>query len=306
MSNLFKMIEGFEGRKGLPTFEDVVGMNDLKATLSMAIIQPMKDPILFADMGIKPGGKFIFFGPPGTGKSYITLAIAGETNAAFFQMNPSNTWGNQDRVPEAEIARLFEMARAQRPSVINIDEVETLIVDRAQYEGHPWSQKVLNEMLIQLDDGRQKNDGILLIGSTNAPWSIDVAALRFGRFEQVIFVPPPDRESRKFFFQKKLGNRGLTETDIEDLAKKSAGYTFADLEGALKRCKVSFLHERIKNRISTTEGDFTVTKDQFLKELNNQPNSSLSWFHQFKKHADDLPRPMVEALSNYRHNSREK
>jgi SpoVK/Ycf46/Vps4 family AAA+-type ATPase len=299
MTNVYNFIQNIGQKRALPDFSDVTGMSEVKSVLNMAIIQPFKNPELFKSMDIASGGKFILFGPPGCGKTFISLAVAGEAGASLFKMTPSNTWGEESVNAETAVAKIFNEARGSLPSVITLDEAETLLVDRSHYEGHPWSYKVINEMLTQLDDSTSENKGILLLATTNAPWLLDSAAIRYGRFERSIFIPPPSIEVREEFFTKRLtGLEGFSEFK-EELLAQTKDYSFADMEGLLKRTKVKGMELYLAEKGGLEEGVCFLNIQKLQEEVTTYASSVELWFQKVREKSDSMPKEMVGQIQAY-------
>jgi transitional endoplasmic reticulum ATPase len=212
------------------SFDDVAGLDNVKEEIKNKIIYPFQFPEQAKKFGIKSGGGMLLYGPPGTGKTYIAKAVAHEVKAVFFSIQPSDVMSKWVGESEQNIAKLFTEARQQTKSIIFIDEVEALIPKRKD-SGSTIMQRVVPQILAEMEGMESKKDNILFIGATNEPWSIDHAALRPGRFDEKIYVPPPDLPARIKLFQLNLKGR-LQEEDIElnKLAELTPGYSGADIK----------------------------------------------------------------------------
>jgi transitional endoplasmic reticulum ATPase len=212
------------------SFDDVAGLDNVKEEIKNKIIYPFQFPEQAKKFGIKSGGGMLLYGPPGTGKTYIAKAVAYEVKAVFFSIQPSDVMSKWVGESEQNIAKLFTEARQQTKSIIFIDEVEALIPKRKD-SGSTVMQRVVPQILAEMEGMESKSDNLLFIGATNEPWSIDHAALRPGRFDEKIYVPPPDLPARIKLFQLNLKGR-LQETDIElnKLAELTDGYSGADIK----------------------------------------------------------------------------
>jgi len=218
--------------KELPnvSFDDVAGLDNVKEEIKNKIIYPFQFPAQAKKFGIKSGGGMLLYGPPGTGKTYIAKAVAHEVKAVFFSIQPSDVMSKWVGESEQNIAKLFTEARQQTKSIIFIDEVEALIPKRKD-SGSTVMQRVVPQILAEMEGMESKSENLLFIGATNEPWSIDHAALRPGRFDEKIYVPPPDLPARIKLFQLNLKAR-LQEADIElnTLAELTNGYSGADIK----------------------------------------------------------------------------
>ncbi|MBU0756720.1 MAG: ATP-binding protein, partial [Nanoarchaeota archaeon] len=226
-TDMFKQstLSYIESRKG---FSDIGGLDDLKSEIQMKIIQPVKNPDLFKYYGKKVGGGILMYGPPGCGKSLIAEATAGEAKATFFNVKASDLKTKYVGGTEKNIADLFQKAREAQPSIIFFDEFEAVGQDRmdTNHIGRGFVSQLLNEM----DGVGNKDNQILLLGATNAPWLIDNALLREGRMGDSIFVPPPDRQGRTEILRIILEKTPKDDLDLSIIADATKGFSGADLK----------------------------------------------------------------------------
>ncbi|MBX6315724.1 MAG: AAA family ATPase, partial [Isosphaeraceae bacterium] len=177
------------------TFKDVGGMEALKDEIRMKIIHPLNHAALYKAYGKAIGGGILLYGPPGCGKTYLARATAGEIHAGFLTVGINDVldmWlGNSER----NLHELFEQARRNAPCVLFFDEVDALAASRSDIKGGTGRQ-VVNQFLAELDGVQARNEGVLILAATNAPWHLDPAFRRPGRFDRILFVPPPDAPAR--------------------------------------------------------------------------------------------------------------
>lgn len=211
------------------TFADVGGLEDIKTAIRKRIILPFQKPSLFERFRKRVGGGILLYGPPGCGKTLLARATAGECNAQFLNVAISDILDMYIGESERKLHAIFEKARQSKPSVLFFDELEALGGKR-QYHREASSSKLVSQFLSELDGFSRGNDGVLVLGATNVPWDIDPAFRRPGRFDRVLFVPPPDREARERILTILLGSRPTDGSlDIPFLAKHSSGFSGADL-----------------------------------------------------------------------------
>ncbi len=210
-------------------FADVGGMEALKAVAQMKIVQPFANPALFKKYGQTAGGGILLYGPPGCGKTFFAKAIAGECDAAFFNVGIHDILNLYVGNSERNVQRLFATARAQRPAILFIDELDALGRKRDLMR-HSSLTSTINAFLAELDGAVSDNDNLLVIGATNAPWDIDSAFKRPGRFDQLLFVPPPDAAARQAILDLHLAKRPCSgDVDAARLSQDTEQFSGADL-----------------------------------------------------------------------------
>ncbi|XP_078462546.1 vacuolar protein sorting-associated protein 4A isoform X2 [Lampetra fluviatilis] len=209
-------------------WSDVAGLEGAKEALKEAVILPIKFPHLFTGKRT-PWRGILLFGPPGTGKSYLAKAVATEANnSTFFSVSSSDLVSKWLGESEKLVKNLFEMARQHKPSIIFIDEVDSLCGSRNENESEA-ARRIKTEFLVQMQGVGVDNDGILVLGATNIPWTLDSAIRR--RFEKRIYIPLPEEQARLSMFKLHLGNTplSLSDMDFRELGKKTEGYSGADI-----------------------------------------------------------------------------
>lgn len=227
-----KMLEKLSGailmEKPNVKWEDVAGLENAKESLKEAVILPIKFPHLFTGKR-KPWKGILLYGPPGTGKSFLAKAVATEANnSTFFSISSSDLLSKWLGESEKLVKNLFELARAHKPSIIFIDEVDSLCSARSDNESES-ARRVKTEFLVQMQGVGNDNDQILVLGATNIPWCLDAAIRR--RFEKRIYISLPDAPARQRMFKLHLGStpHSLKEEDFNELAAKAEGYSGADI-----------------------------------------------------------------------------
>uniref|UniRef100_A0AAY4A6K0 vesicle-fusing ATPase n=1 Tax=Denticeps clupeoides TaxID=299321 RepID=A0AAY4A6K0_9TELE len=209
-------------------WNDVAGLEGAKEALKEAVILPIKFPHLFTGKRT-PWRGILLFGPPGTGKSYLAKAVATEANnSTFFSISSSDLVSKWLGESEKLVKSLFSMARENRPSIIFIDEIDSLCGSRSENESEA-ARRIKTEFLVQMQGVGNDNKDVLVLGATNIPWTLDSAIRR--RFEKRIYIPLPEEHARSFMFKLHLGStaNSLTEGDFVTLGKKTEGYSGADI-----------------------------------------------------------------------------
>jgi SpoVK/Ycf46/Vps4 family AAA+-type ATPase len=211
------------------SFADVGGMESVKEEIRVKIIYPLQRPDLYKAYGKSIGGGILLYGPPGCGKTYLARATAGEVGASFLSVGIDDVvemWIGQS---ERNLHALFENARSHAPSVLFFDEVDALGAKRSDMRQSAGRQ-LINQFLAELDGSKSSNEGVLVLAATNAPWHLDGAFRRPGRFDRLIFVPPPDEQARAAILQIHLRGKPAEDVDCQRLAAKTKGYSGADLK----------------------------------------------------------------------------
>lgn len=211
-------------------FEDVAGLDDVKEQIHLKLIYPFTHPEEAQRFRIQPGGGILLYGPPGTGKTYIARAVAGELDAAFFVARSSDLMSQWFGKAEQNIAALFAAARQHPRAVVFLDEVEALVPRRSSTRSSVMP-RVVSEFLAQTQSiGSESKNTVLLMGATNEPWAIDPAALRPGRFDELIYVGLPDYNTRLRLLELNLRERPLDPSvHLGALAELMEGYSGADI-----------------------------------------------------------------------------
>jgi ATP-dependent 26S proteasome regulatory subunit len=260
-------------------FVDVGGMEGLKDEIRLKIIHPLKQPELYKAYGKAIGGGMLLYGPPGCGKTYLARATAGEVQAGFLAVGINDVldmWlGNSER----NLHELFEQARRCRPYVLFFDEVDALAASRADLR-QSYSRIVINQFLAELDGVQSSNDGVLILAATNAPWHLDSAFRRPGRFDRVLFVPPPDLPARAAILRLQVRGKPAGDIDFDLLAKKTDGFSGADLKAVVDVAVEAKLREALKDGVPKP----LTTKDLSTAAGQVKP-STREWFSTARNYA---------------------
>ena len=210
-------------------FKDVGGMDHVKQEIDLKIIKPLENADLYAAYGKKIGGGILLYGPPGCGKTFLAKATAGQINANFINVGISDILDMWIGRSEKNMGYTFEVARRNTPCVLFFDEVDALGASRSDMKNSS-GRHVINQFLAELDGIQSNNDGILVIGATNAPWHLDPAFRRPGRFDRIIFVPPPDQISKQKILEILLKGKPTEKIDFAKVAEQAKYYSGADLK----------------------------------------------------------------------------
>jgi transitional endoplasmic reticulum ATPase len=226
------------------TWDDVGGLEDAKRELRDGIELPLKHPQAFERLGIRPAKGFLLFGPPGTGKTMLAKAVARQAEANFIATKSSDLLSKWYGESERQVSRLFQRARQVAPTVIFIDEIDSMAPMRGGGLGEPAvTERVVNTLLAELD-GLEELRGVVVIAASNRPALLDPALLRPGRFDDLIYVPVPEQDGRLHILRIHTRDMPLgDDVDLEDIARRTNGYTGADLEDVVRRAGLQALRE---------------------------------------------------------------
>jgi SpoVK/Ycf46/Vps4 family AAA+-type ATPase len=261
-------------------FSHVGGMQYVKEQIELKIINPLKFADLYKAYDKKIGGGILLYGPPGCGKTYIAKATAGEINANFINVSIHDVFDMWLGSSEQKLHAFFETARKNAPCVLFFDEIDALGANRNDMKNHA-GKHVINQFLSELDGVASNNDGVLVLGATNVPWHLDPAFRRPNRFDRIIFVPPPDTESRKNILEILLQKKPVNSIDYSTLAKKTADYSGADLKAIIDIC----VEDKLKESFSSGVPSPIATKDLIKALDKHKPTSVKEWFQAAKNYA---------------------
>lgn len=252
-------------------FEDVAGLEDLKRTVRLQIIEPFLRPGLFERFRKKAGGGVLLYGPPGCGKTMMAKAVATECNAEFLSVGISDVLNMYIGESERNLAAIFEKARHHRPCVLFFDEIDALAFSRSKANSE-HTRQVVNEFLSQLDGFGTDNQSVLILAATNMPWDVDPAMKRPGRFSRQVFVPPPDVAARAHLVELKLRGVPNEGIDAAAVAAVTAHFSGADLEGVVELAKDFVLEEHV-----THGADRSILQRDLLRAAESMQASTLDW-----------------------------
>ncbi|MBD3247129.1 CDC48 family AAA ATPase [Candidatus Pacearchaeota archaeon] len=242
-------------------WEDVGGLGDIKTELKEAVEWPLQHPETFKRMGIRPSRGILLYGPPGTGKTLLAKAVAKESEANFIQVKGPELLSKWVGESEEGIRKVFERARQVAPCIVFFDELDALAGKRGQETGTKVTERVLNQLLAEMDGLEDLND-VVVIGATNRPDMVDPGLLRPGRFDKILLVNAPKEKERIKIFEVHTKNMPLAkDVNLKALAKKTEGYTGADIEGIVREAGMIALRKDItSNKVTKKNFDDAVNK----------------------------------------------
>jgi len=269
-------------------WDDIGGLDDVKQELRESVEWPMKYPEVFEKMSLEPPKGILLFGPPGTGKTLLAKAVATESGANFIAIRGPEVLSKWVGESEKAIRQVFRRARMVAPAVVFFDEIDSIAGIRGS-DPSGVIDRIVNQLLTELD-GIQPLRKVVVIAATNRPDLLDPALMRPGRFDRLIYVPPPDYNARIQIFRVHTRKMPLgDDVNIEELARKTEGYTGADIAAVCKEAAMIALREKYRST-----GSLDVVKvgmEHFMKALERvMPSLSKSDIEMYERLARELKR----------------
>lgn len=271
--------------RGNVTFADVGGMEELKEEIRLKITYPLQFPDLYKAYGRKTGGGILIYGPPGCGKTLILRAVAGEVPCNYLSVGLHEIFDPYFGSTERNLHQIFETARANAPCVLVFDDIDSLAMDRRQIR-ESQMRNLVNQFLHEMDGIRSENQRILVIGATNQPWALDPAFRRPGRFDQAIFVAPPDAPARAQIIELLAKDKPIAEFDNTELIEATNGFSGADLKWVFDRAAELALSAAIH-----TGQPVPITLELLLAVAKAHSPSTAEWFEGVRTHAQSQEGP---------------
>jgi ATP-dependent 26S proteasome regulatory subunit len=260
-------------------FSDVGGMDSVKEEIGIKILHPLKHPEIYAAYNKQVGGGILMYGPPGCGKTYLARATAGEIDAGFISVGISDVLEMWTGSSERNLSALFDHARASAPCVLFFDEVDALGGRRSDMQSGA-GRHVINQFLSEMDGVEKSNDGVLILAATNAPWHVDPAFRRPGRFDRVLFVPPPDEPGLAEVLRVQLKGKPQASVDFKKVARKMKGFSGADVKAVVDQAVELKLRDAMKTGIPLP----IETRDLLSAAKSLRPTTR-EWFSSAKNYA---------------------
>ncbi len=248
-------------------WDDIGGLENIKQELKEAVELPLKDPEKFKKFGIRPPKGILLYGPPGTGKTLLAKAVATESEMNFISIKGPEVLSKWVGESEKAIREVFKKAKQSAPAVVFLDEIDAIAPRRGYYSDSGVTERIVNQILTSMD-GIENLEGVVVIGATNRPDIIDPALLRPGRFDRLIYIPPPDRETRLKILQIHTKNMPLdSDVDLKKIAERMENYVGADIENVCREAGMFAIRE---NRDKVTMRDFERALEKVPPSLNEE------------------------------------
>ena len=212
------------------TWADIGGLDSVKSELRETVELPLSKPEVFKRLGIRAAKGFLLYGPPGVGKTLLAKAVANESNANFISVKGPEVLSKWVGESEKAVREIFKKAKQVAPTILFLDEIDSIAPRRGSYGDSGVTERIVNQLLTSLD-GIEVLQGVVVLAATNRPDIIDPGLLRAGRFDKIIYIPPPDAESRLKILQVHTKEMPLAkDVNLKEIAQKTDGYVGADLE----------------------------------------------------------------------------
>jgi len=284
------------------TWDQVGGLEDVKEELREAVEWPLKYPDLFAQLNATPPKGLLLYGPPGTGKTLLAKAVAHESESNFISVKGPELLNKFVGESEKAVREVFRKARQASPCIIFFDEIDSVAPTRGSGMGDSHAtERVISQFLTEMD-GLEELRNVIIVAATNRPDIIDSALLRPGRFDRLLFVPPPDVEARKQIFKIHTRKTPLADdVNLDELARKTDGYTGADIASLANTSVMLALREHISKAKDPEDAKkrakgLKVARRHFeeaLQKIKPMRTEELKMYERFSEQFSDSARPKL-------------
>lgn len=234
------------------SYDDIGGLDDAKRELTRAVEWPLRYPGAFEQLGLDAPTGVLLFGPPGTGKTMLARAVAATTDANFLPVDGPELMNKYVGESERAVRELFERARANAPTVVFFDEIDSMAPSRATDAEASAPERVVSQLLTELD-GIRPRERVTVIAATNRPDRLDNALLRPGRLDRLVHVPLPDAEARREIFRVHVRDRPVDGLDFDELAARTDGYTGSDIAAVVREASLLALESYLESAAASAE-----------------------------------------------------
>ncbi|TMI24214.1 CDC48 family AAA ATPase [Candidatus Bathyarchaeota archaeon] len=284
------------------SWDQIGGLEDVKEELREAVEWPLKYPDLFAQLNASPPKGLLLYGPPGTGKTLLAKAVAHESESNFISVKGPELLNKFVGESEKAVREVFRKARQASPCIIFFDEIDSVAPVRGSGGGDAHvTERVISQFLTEMD-GLEELRNVVIIAATNRPDIIDSALLRPGRFDRLLFVPPPDLEARRQIFKIHTRKTPLGEdVNLDELAKRTDGYTGADIASVANTAVMLSLREHISKSKDPEDAKkrakgLKVAKrhyDEALQKIKPMSSEELKMYERFSQQFSEAARPKI-------------
>ncbi len=284
------------------SWDQIGGLEDVKEELREAVEWPLKYPDLFAQLNATPPKGLLLYGPPGTGKTLLAKAVAHESESNFISVKGPELLNKYVGESEKAVREVFRKARQASPCIIFFDEIDSVAPVRGSSGGDSnVTERVISQFLTEMD-GLEELRNVVIIAATNRPDIIDSALLRPGRFDRLLFVPPPDLEARRQIFKIHTRKTPLGEdVNLDEMARRTDGYTGADIASLANTAVMLALREHISKAKDPEDArkrakGLKVAKrhyDEALQKIKPMSSEELKMYERFSQQFSEAARPKI-------------
>ncbi|MCB1225799.1 MAG: AAA family ATPase [Verrucomicrobiales bacterium] len=258
--------------RGRLNFDDITGLEDIKEEIRRKLVYPLQEPELYRTYGHQPGGALLLYGPPGCGKTLLLRAVAAEVSCNYLWVGLHELFDPYFGSTERNLHQMFDTARFSAPCVVVIDGLDSLAQDRRTVR-ESQARNVVNQLLHELDSLRTEGRRVMVLAATSQPWSLDPALRRPGRFEQALFVPPPDPAARLELLRRCAEEKPVGALDLDELTRLTEGFSCADLQWLFDRASELALGEAMR-----TGHALPIQQKQLLQIARTHTPTTSLWF----------------------------
>jgi transitional endoplasmic reticulum ATPase len=262
------------------TFADVGGLEAVKKAIHRTIVLPFQRPDLYERYGRRAGGGVMLYGPPGCGKTLLARATAGECGVPFLNVRMEDVLDPMYGVSEQRLHNAFVDARLRTPCVLFIDELDAIAFSRRKQPGSA-GRALVDQLLQELDAIGSDNRDLLVLAATNAPWDVDDALKRPGRFDRVVFVSPPDFPARRRILELALADRPQADIELAAIAARTALFSGADLRSLVERAVDAVIEEAL-----VRGGDVPIRADHLERALAGLRPTTVDWLRTARNYVE--------------------
>jgi len=285
------------------SWDQIGGLEDVKEELREAVEWPLKYPDLFAQLNASPPKGLLLYGPPGTGKTLLAKAVAHESESNFISVKGPELLNKFVGESEKAVREVFRKARQASPCIIFFDEIDSVAPVRGSGGGETHvTERVISQFLTEMD-GLEELRNVVIIAATNRPDIIDSALLRPGRFDRLLFVPPPDLEARRQIVRIHTRKTPLAEdVNLDEIARRTDGYTGADIASVANTAVMLALREHISKAKDPEDAkkrakSLRVGKrhfDEALQKIKPMSSAELKMYERFSQQFSEAARPKIQ------------